>query len=221
MKNKKWLFIAFICIIPIFMSGCVNMGMETIEVEFLPGFKAQKMFNNYEPTIALNPIWDERQVTDNIGAGYNGYGNKIESWLSDKPPTELIEEALVTQLENAGFKVIRTSGWNLDASSISDYINSDFIMGGKLKTFWVESRPGALTVSINSRVTFDLIIADVENKKIVWAGQFTGSDHSEAIIRSRNYMKDSLSKALTQSVNKVFQNDDINKELIRLIEIKF
>ena len=220
MINKKRLFVFFVCIIPVILTGCLT-GTETIDVEYLPGFKAQKMFINYEPTIALNPIWDERQITDRIGEGYNFYGNKIETWITGRSPTEIIEAALITQLEDVGFKVIRTSGWNLDPSSIAEYIKSDFIMGGKLKTFWVESRPGIATVSVNSRITFDLLIADVENKKIVWAGQFTGSDKSEAILRTNNHMKDSLSRALTESINKIFQNDEIKNELIRLVEIKF
>jgi len=222
MLNKRKLILIsllLLSVIPI-LSGCMQ-GTETISVEYLPGFKAQNMFDNYTPTIAVNSFWDERNITDRVGDGYNGYGNKIESWVTDSNPTKIIEEAIIEQLKNAGFDVIKTSGWNLESDNISSYIKSDFILGGKLKTFWVESRPGFATVSVNSKVTFDLIIADVDKKEIIWAGQFTGSDQKEAFMRTKETMRKSLSRALTNSVNKVFQNDDVRQAVINIVEIKF
>ncbi len=220
MKIKKYIVLFTLLLIPVILTGCL-MGTETITVEYLPGFTAEKMFKDYKPTIAINPIWDEREITDRVGDGYNMYGSKIETWVTDKNPTEILEEALISQLENSGFEVVKTSGWNLEADSISDYLTSDFILGGKLKTFWVESRPGFVTVSVNSKVTFDLIIADVEKKSIIWAGQFIGSDKSEAVIRTHDSMRNSLSRSLTNSLNKVFQNKDIKQALIKIVEIKF
>lgn len=220
MKIKKFFVFFMILIIPLIFTGCLQ-GTETISVEYLPGFTAEKMFDNYKPTIAVNPIWDERELTDRIGEGYNAYGGKIETWVTDKDPTKILEDALIEQLENAGFDVVKTSGWNLDANNISDYLTSDFILGGRLKTFWVESRPGFATVSVNSRVTFDLIIADIEKKSIVWAGQFAGNDKSEALIRTHDSMRNSLSGSLTNAVNNVFQNNDIKQSFIKIIEIKF
>lgn len=221
MFNKKiFILISLLLLIIPILSGCMQ-GTETISVEYLPGFKAQDMFDDYKPKIAVNSFWDERNITDRVGDGYNSYGGKIESWVTDRNPTKVIEEAIIEQLKNAGFEVMKTSGWNLDADNISSYLKSDFILGGRLKTFWVESRPGFATVSVNSKVTFDLIIADVEKEEIIWAGQFTGTDQKEALIRTKETMRESLSRALTNSVNKVFQNDDVRQAMINIVEIKF
>ncbi|MDI6872362.1 MAG: hypothetical protein QME79_13625 [Bacillota bacterium] len=197
------------------------MGTERIKVEYLPGYSAARLFDNYQPTIAVNPIWDERPDTSLVGAGYNMYGGKVESWASETPPTEILEQALIHQLENCGLKVVKTSGWNLDPNSIPLSVTSDFILGSRLKAFWVESRPGLLTVSINSKVTFDLIIADVQTKKVVWAGQFTGVDSPEAVIRTNEMMRQSLSRALTAAVNKVFQDDQVKSALIEIVRVRF
>jgi hypothetical protein len=221
MLNKKiFILISLLLLIIPILSGCMQ-GTETISVEYLPGFKAQDMFDDYKPTIAVNSFWDERNITDRVGDGFNSYGGKIESWVTDKNPTKVIEEAIIEQLKNAGFEVKKTSGWNLEADNISSYLKSDFILGGRLKTFWVESRPGFATVSVNSKVTFDLIIADVEKEEIIWAGQFSGSDQKEALIRTKETMRESLSRALTNSVNNVFQNDDVRQAMINIVEIKF
>ncbi len=220
MKGRK-VVLALACV-AVFLgaSGCL-MGTERIKVEYLPGYSAARLFDNYQPTIAVNPIWDERPDTSLVGAGYNMYGGKVESWASETPPTEILEQALIHQLENCGFKVVKTSGWNLDPNSIPLSVTSDFILGSRLKAFWVESRPGLLTVSINSKVTFDLIIADVRTKKVVWAGQFTGVDSPEAVIRTNEMMRQSLSRALTAAVNKVFQDDQVKSALIEIVRVRF
>lgn len=220
---KRLRFVAFPLLLVVGalgVSGCL-MGTEKIKVEYLPGYRAAKMFDNYEPIMAVNPVWDERPDTSLVGAGYNMYGGKIESWATETPPTEILQQALIYQLENSGFRVVKTSGWNLDPTSIPMSVTSDFIIGTRLKAFWVESRPGLLTVSVNSKVTFDLIIADVKSKKVVWAGQFTGTDTPEEIIRTNESMRQSLSRALTVAVNKVFQEDQVRSALVELVKIRF
>ena len=144
--------------------------MNTLEVEYLSSFKAEKMFDNYSPTISLNKFWDNRPEKNYIGKGYGTYG-KERSYEMIKEPTEIIENALVMQLENVGFEVVKVTGWNLDSDDIPSYIDSDLIMGGKLQAFWVISQLGMLTkMEIDSTVSFDLIIADVDNNKVIWAG---------------------------------------------------
>lgn len=220
MSKRNTLLLILFAVMALGASGCL-MGTEKIKVEYLPGYQAAKLFDNYQPTIAVNPIWDERPDTSLVGAGYNVYGGKIESWASEVPPTEILEQALIQQLENCGFKVVRTSGWNLDPNSIPMSVSTDFIMGSRLKAFWVESRPGLLTVSINSKVTFDLIIADVQSRRVVWAGQFTGIDTPESVFRTNEEMRMSLSRALTQAVNKVFQDEQVRNAFVEIVKVRF
>ncbi|MGI6034798.1 MAG: hypothetical protein ACOYCE_03190 [Limnochordia bacterium] len=219
-KVKRWILLSALLVMTLLTSGCL-MGTETVKIEYLPDFQAQKLFDDYQPTIAVNRFWDERSSTDRVGEGYNMYGGKIETWKSDKPPADVIEEALVRQLENAGFKVIRTSGWDLTAEGIPEYLSADAIMGGRLKMFWVESRPGIFTVSVNSNVTFDLFLADVKTKRVIWAGQFRGEELKEAVIRTHSHMADAINSSLSSAVNKVFQDDSLREQFIRLGEIKF
>ena len=201
-------------------TGCF-MGTETIDVEYLPGFEAERLFYNEQPSIAVNKIWDERPQKDRVGEGYNMYGGKTETWITRQTPTDILEAALIKQLKSMGFVVVMTSGWDLAADSIPEYITSDFVAGGRLKAFWVESRPGLVTVSVNSRVTFDLVIADVETGKVIWAGQFTGSDQPETIIRLDSDMRDSLSRSLTEAVNSAFRDDSVRRAFSNVLQLRF
>lgn len=217
---KKLTIILLLGILTVTLSGCLT-GTETVKIEYLPDFQAQRLFENYQPTIAVSRFWDERLSSDKVGEGYNAWGGKIETWKSDRSPLDVIEEAMIDQLRNAGFKVIQTSGWNLTAEGIPEHLSSDAILGGRLKMFWVESRPGMFTVSVNSSVTFDLVLADVKTKKILWAGQFRGEELQEAIVRTHSYMANAINNSLTQAVNKVFQDEGVRQQFIRLAEIRF
>ncbi|NLM38630.1 MAG: hypothetical protein GX205_01080 [Firmicutes bacterium] len=219
-KVKRFFLLSALIAMALLTSGCL-MGTETVKIEYLPDFKAQKLFHDYQPTIAVNRFWDERSSTDRVGEGYNIYGGKVETWKSDRPPTDVIEEALVHQLENAGFQVIRTSGWDLTAEGIPEYLSADAIMGGRLKMFWVESRPGLVTVSVNSNVVFDLFLADIKERRIIWAGQFRGEELKEALVRTHSHMADAINSSLSNAVNKVFQDESLRQQFIRLGEIKF
>jgi len=206
--------------VTVITSGCM-MGTERIDVQYIPGYQAEPLFFDQQPSIAVNAIWDERPIKDRVGEGYAMYGNKVETWITKKAPTEILEEALIRQLQSMGFRVIRTSGWNLSVDSIPTYLNSDFVAGGRLRAFWVESRPGVLTVSINSRVTFDLIIADIQTGKVIWAGQFTGADKPESFLRLDQEMKNSLSRSLTQAVNSAFRDEGVRRAFSNALQIRF
>lgn len=221
MRHMKSLALLVLLVgVAVSVSGCLN-GTETIKVEYLPGFQVQRLFTDITPLIAVNAFWDERPATDRVGEGYNLYGQKVETWVTDKDPAKIIEDAIVDQLRALGFEVVRTSGWNLDANSIPALLDADLILGGRLRAFWVESHPGMVTVSVNSRVTFDLIIADVKTRQILWAGQFTGADKAEVAVRLNTHMRDSLSRALTQAVNKVFQDEQVKSVFVEFVRVRF
>ncbi len=219
-RFRVLLMAAVVAASSLFLQGCL-FGTETIKVEYLPGFKADRLFTEYTPRIAVNRFSDERPNADRIGEGYNMYGGKVETWVSDRLPVDIVEEAIIEQLKNSGFDVVKTSGWNLTAESLSDYINADLVMGGKLKAFWVESRPGMLTVSVNSNVTFDLVIADVQEKKIIWAGQFAGTEKIESLIRTSAEMRRAINGAVTKAVNSVFQDPGLKDRIVTLVRAKF
>ena len=200
MKPRHFFPFVILSISILFLSGCG--GIKTIRVDYIQGFQAQKLFPEKQPMISVNSFYDDRSNSDRVGEGYNTYGNKLETWVSENQPAEIIETAIIEQLINSGFQVIKTTGWNFEPGNIPEHIKTKLILGGKLKVLWVESKPNFFTVTINSKVTFDLIIADAVDKKILWSGQFSGSGQNDFGYRSSDDMAKSLSLSLTQAVNK-------------------
>ena len=101
------------------------------------------------------------------------------------------------------------------ALPISAQVKTRLIVSGKLKTFWVESRPNFWTVTINSKVSFDLFIADTKERTNLYTGQFTGNAQSDHGYRSAGDMQNSISLALTQAVNKAFQDETVREILLK------
>jgi hypothetical protein len=204
-----------------------------ITVEYLPGTADNdwikeltiKNPSGYHPTIAINRFSDERDTGDVIGAIYNRSGKKVETLVSDVSPADLVEKSLIRQLEAAGFTVIRTSAWDLKPENIPDYLKTDFILGGRIKAFWVESKAGLLTSAIDSHVAYDLIIADTQNKKILWTGQIAEADSRKSLAHTNDYfwadLNASVSHSLTLAINKAFQDQQAQKAIITLIRVKF
>jgi hypothetical protein len=205
-----------------------------ITVEYLPGSADNgwikeltiKNPSAYRPTIAINRFDDERDTDGNVvGALYNRSGKKVETLITDESPTAIVEMSLIRQLEAAGFTIIRTSGWNFHPESIPDYLKTDFILGGRLKAFWVESKAGFLTSTIDSHVTYDLIIADARNKKIIWTGQIAEADARKSLAHTNDYfwadLQASISHSLTLAINQAFQDQQAQQAIITLIRVKF
>lgn len=195
------------------LSGCG--GIKTIKPQYMSNFQATPLFDGKEQMITVNELYDDRTTSDKIGEGFNAYGGKLESWVTENDPLMVVENAIIEQLKNSGFTVVRSRGWNYDPNSIPAQVKTRLIVGGKLKTFWVESRPNFWTVTINSKVSFDFFIVDTIEKINLYTGQFAGNSQSDHGYRGAGDMQNSISMALTQAVNKAFQDETVREILLK------
>jgi hypothetical protein len=206
-------------IVLLMSTGIGYSNTRAITVQYLPGPSEngwiQKIVAKDSPhltsndwIIAVNLFSDEREITDSAGAIYNRSGKKLETLVTDDNPTEIIEKTLIEQLQKAGFTVIRTSGWDLSGEKIPGYLNADMILGGRIKAFWVESKAGLITSTIHSKVVYDLVLADIHQKKIIYEGELAGNDIRKSLVHISNYfwvdLQTSISKSLTRAVNNIF-----------------
>ena len=118
---------------------------------------------------------------------------------------------MTEQLQKAGFTVILTSGWNLKAEQIPSYLGANLILGGRLKVFWVESKAGFVTSTIQSKVVYDLVLGDIHQKKLVFEGELGGDDTRKSLAHISDYfwadVQTSLSQSLTEAINNTVQRN--------------
>ncbi len=201
-----------------------------INIEYLPDSTGTNWLKDalkqssttYQPTIALSYFSNENDTGDLVGAIFNRSGKKVETLVSFIKPVDIIQIGITQYLEKTGFKVIPTSSWNLTAETIPSYLKVDFIMGGRLKAFWVESRSKFFSSTIDSKVIFDLYIADAKNQEILWNEEISGHIIKKTLAHTNQYfwtdLYNSMNSSLSQAVNQVFQAD-ARKVVISLLHI--
>ena len=233
MQKLKYftVYTLLLIIISVLLSGCYFT--RAITIEYLPGSQEynwvkellKQIPQQSRPTIAVNRFSNDRETDEIVGGVYSRSGKLFETLVSPEKPVALLEKALIKYLEEAGFKVIATSGWNLKPETIPSYLNADFILGGRLKAFWVESRSGFFSSTIESKVAFDLIIADIRNQKILWSGQISASNTKKSLAHTNDFfwleLQNSINKSLSEAVNRVFQDEEAQKAIIPLLRVKF
>ncbi|HEX3046774.1 MAG TPA: hypothetical protein VHY08_18615 [Bacillota bacterium] len=216
MKNRIYRCCLIATLILLFSTGVGYTVTRAIPVGYLAGVPkngwiqklADKNFsglNTSHPTIAVNLFSDERETTDNTGAIYSRSGKRLESLVTDQNPAEILENNLIEQLQKAGYTVIRTAGWSLNADKIPTYLDTDLILGARMKVFWVESKAGFVTSTIRSKVVYDLVIGAVHQKRIIYQGIAEGNDIRKSLAHISDYfwtdVQTSLSQALTSAMN--------------------
>ncbi len=206
----------------LFFSGTGYTIIRAIPVEYLAGPTkigwieklADKSFSGLStphPTIAVNLFRDERANTDSTGAIYSRSGKKLETLVTDKKPAEIIEKNLAEQLQKAGYKVLLTSGWNLNAEKVPSYLGADLILGGQVKEFWVESKAGVITSTIRSKVVYSLVIANIHQKKLIYEGQAEGNDTRKSLAHISDYFWTDMETSFSQSLTKAM-NEPVNQK---------
>ena len=216
MKHKIRRYCCLLILIIMISSGIGYTITRSFPVEYLAGSSkngliqklADKDFSGLgtsHPVIAVNLFSDERETPVSTGAIYNRSGEKLETLVTDKKPTEILKKNLIEQLQNAGYTVIQTAGWNLSAEKVPSYLEADLIIGGRIKAFWVESKAGFITSTIRSKVVYDLVIADVHQKKLIYAREAEGNDVRKSLAHISDYfwmdIQTSLSQSLTKAMN--------------------
>jgi hypothetical protein len=211
MKKSISVF-SFIFLLLIVISANVFAVTRSISVKYLAGKPENNWMKevyskslNQHPTIVINTFNDDREKTDIAGAIYNRSGKKIETLVTEENPADILETVLRDKLQKVGFNIVRTTGWNLKTDKIPGYLNADIIVGGRMKAFWVESKAGFLTATIHSKVVWDIVVADIRQKKIIVKGELSGSDTRKSLAHISDYfwvdLQTSISQSLTAAIN--------------------
>jgi hypothetical protein len=89
-----------------------------------------------------------------------------------------------------------------------------------LKVMWVESRVGLLTVSVSATTRFLVVLADVKEKKILWSGEFEGTEKSDEIVRTVGSMEAALNRAMSRAVDSLVRNETFCRALT-VVKVRF
>lgn len=213
---KRLIMYAVLLTCALSIIGCTDNGWEIVYEPPMSSDTGVVLAATPMKTITVYDLVDERQDKVNVGGEYNMLGTMPTRYVSTKPATQIITEAIITNLESQGLLVIRSSGWNGDPRAIPDLV-TDLALGGKLKVFWVERQPSGVYLSYfgwsganaSSQVIASITIMAPDGT-VLWQGDISGSDTYRTQL-GIGEPKKMLEKALADAVNQLSDDPQIRR----------
>jgi hypothetical protein len=126
--------------------------------------------------------------------------------------SEKATAALKASLKSHGIPVQKVTGWDLSEAGIPTS-GTRLIIGGEIKTLWVEALSAFANTKITARVKLRILVADTEQKKIVRTLNVSSTIERQRVAYSTGVAQNTLSEALTAAVNQLFNDEEIKKLL--------
>lgn len=150
---------------------------------------------------------DDRE-NKKAGGIKNLYGMTIsEIVLEDTDITGAFSSAVTDTLKKAGYRVAmnteRTTGEDIPSEELSQF---DYVVGGRVKSVSVNTKPGWTNVNAEASVVIDLYLDKIANdEKGEWVGPIEGS----SLNQSYSFSSD-LSGSAEKALNMAIQDSMVN-----------
>ncbi len=125
---------------------------------------------------------------------------------------ELVTAMFKDALKARGFSVKDVAAWDMTAEGIKAE-GVDVLMSGEVKSLWVETVTSILSVDLKADAHLRVVVADVPEKKILYAATVGNSLDRKNIAFSFEYVQQTLSEVLSAAINQVFNDEEIKKKL--------
>jgi uncharacterized lipoprotein YajG len=121
--------------------------------------------------------------------------------------TAFLKEAFTAR----GIAVKDVANWDLTAEGMGD-AGADLLLGGEIKTLWLESKPSSMLTQLKASVQIKLTVGSRLEKKILRTID-VNSKLDQDILYSQERLESALAEALSSAVNQIFQDDEMKKRL--------
>jgi uncharacterized lipoprotein YajG len=121
--------------------------------------------------------------------------------------TAILKEAFIAR----GIAVKDVANWDLTAEGMND-AGADLLLGGEIKTLWLESKPSSMLTQLKASVQIKLTVGSRLEKKILRTID-VNSKLDQEILYSQERLESALAEALSSAVNQIFQDDEVKKRI--------
>jgi len=213
----KWVICASAVLFGLLQAGCtgdkgLDFSYSPVPATVAPALGAPESVTVYEFT-------DNREQQTYVGQAladpYSPLQRTIYYQVS-RPVGQIVTDAVVSNLESQGFRVIRASGWNLDPGTLYS-VASELAVGGTVKAFWTEATP--YYSSESAVVNIHVVIVDAPGKRVLWEGDIVGTETfrtdtiANALFSSRPDPTQLLQKAFSGAIDELSTDPGIQRAL--------
>lgn len=207
----SWVYIGSAVLLAAFLSGCAQKGpvlLDNIRYQAPEGLAA----GGPKLIVGVSPFKDDR------GKTFSVIGKRT---IPDYRENDLVVQGTVADLVTAGLKdALKARGimvkdapaWDMNAESIKSS-GIDILIGGEIKTLWVEAVSQPLNAKVNAVVQLRVSAADAVEKKIIRTLVLNSKLERKDVAFSFELVEDAVSEALSSALNQLLNDEEFKKKI--------
>jgi uncharacterized lipoprotein YajG len=206
---RKAVFIIAAMLVPVFVAACAEKGPVLLSLSYQA--PAEKAGTASTITVGVSPLRDGRGVPPStlgkrtIPSGMQN--DLIVNGTVAETATAILKDAFTAR----GIAVKDIASWDLTAEGMNA-AGADLILGGEIKTLWLESKPSSMMTQLKASVQIRITVGDRLEKKILRTID-VNSKLDQEILYSRERLEAALAEALSSAMDQIFQDDEVKKRL--------
>jgi len=207
----KFVLAAVLSISLSLLSGCAEKGPMLLEGITYRAPEAQAA-GVPKLVVGIAPFKDDRGKTVSV-LGKRTISNYIENDLVVQGTTaDLVTAAVKDALKSRGIMVKDAPAWDMTAETIKAE-GMNILIGGEIKTFWVEVVSQPLNVKTSAEVRLRVSAADGAEKKIFRTLVLSSKMERQDVAFSFESVSAALSEALSSALEQLLKDDEFKKKI--------
>ena len=209
--KSSWVYIGITVLLAALLSGCAQKGpvlLDNIRYQAPEGLAtgAPKLI------VGVSPFKDDRGKTFSV-LGKRTIPNYVENDLVVQGTVaDLVTAGLKDALKARGIMVKDAPAWDMNAESIRSS-GIDILIGGEIKTLWVEAVSQPLNAKVNAVVQLRVSAADVVEKKIIRTLVLNSKLERQDVSFSFELVEGAVSEALSSALNQLLNDEEFKKRI--------
>jgi len=214
MKRKNSLGVCARLIVPVFvlsmiLSACAEKGPVLLTIGYQA--PAEKAGAGTKISVGVSPFRDDRGVPASVLGKRTIPSGMQNDFVVQGTVAETVSAIMKEAFIARGIAVKDIAGWDLTAEGMNA-AGADLLLGGEIKTLWLESKPSSMQTHLKASVQIKITIGDRLEKKIIRTIN-VNSKLDQEILYSQEQLEAVLGEALSSAVDQIFQDDELKKRL--------
>lgn len=194
----------------VFLAGCAERGPVLLTIDYQA--PAEKVVIGTRVSVGVSPFRDVRGEPASVLGKRTIPSGMQNDFVVRGTVAETATAIMKKAFAARGVAVKDIGGWDLTADGMNA-AGADLLIGGEIKTLWLESRPSSMQTQMKAAVQIKITIGDRLEKKIIRTIN-VNSKIDQEILYSQERLEAALSEALSSAVDQVFQDDELKKRLL-------
>ncbi len=200
-------------IVPVFvlsvlLSACAEKGPVLLTIDYQA--PAEKAALATTVSVGVSPFRDDRGEPASV-LGKRTIPSGMQNDFVVRGTVAETATAILKKAFAARGVAVRDIVWDLTAEG-TNAAGADILLGGEIKTLWLESRPSSMQTHMKASVQIKITIGDKLEKKIIRTID-VNSKIDQEILYSQERLEAALSEALSSAMDQIFQDDELKKRL--------